>query len=75
MNDRRENRLRQLMDATGEKTKAKAIDLAVAHYLQDLENKRVIAESLSKDEVEALSTAQMPIERGETVVGRTKDGR
>jgi len=39
MNDEREDRLRRLMQATGESTKAGALDVAVKHYLADLRNK------------------------------------
>lgn len=66
----REDRLRRLMEATGEATKAGALDVAAKHYLQDLENKRDVADELRGDVAEDLSTPWLPIER-ETSVGRS----
>ena len=68
MNAKREARLRRAMQAMGEKTKSKAIDRALAHYLADLENKQRIAEELSSEHVEALHTSYLPLQR-ETTVG------
>lgn len=70
MTEQRERRLRELMQATGENTKSKALDVAIAHYLRDLEKKQAIADDLSAEQVEALSTAWLPIERPDTLVGR-----
>ncbi|MFB6256300.1 MAG: hypothetical protein ABEH58_06170 [Haloplanus sp.] len=71
MTDERERRLRELMDATGENTKAGALDVAVKHYLADLRNKREVADQLDGEAVEALSTPFLPLERTrETSVGR-----
>lgn len=67
MPDTRERRLTRAMEAMDEKTKAKAIDRALAHYLTDLENKQRVAEELPTDLVEQLSTAQLPIERTTSV--------
>ncbi|MFD1634637.1 hypothetical protein ACOZ4L_02765 [Haloplanus ruber] len=69
MTDQREDRLRRLMEATGESTKAGAIDAAIKHYLNDLENKRRVAEELPTDALEELHTPWLPLER-ETSVGR-----
>jgi len=69
MNDEREDRLRRLMDATGESTKAGAIDLAIKHYLLDLENKQRVADDLPTDALKQLHTPYLPLER-ETSVGR-----
>jgi len=68
MTDERKDRLRRLMEATGESTKAGALDAAAAHYLNDLENKRQVADELDTGTAAALSTPWLPIER-ETVVG------
>jgi predicted DNA-binding protein len=69
MDDEREDRLRRLMEATGESTKAGAIDLAIKHYLLDLENKRRVADDLETGALEELHTPYLPLER-ETTVGR-----
>lgn len=69
MNDEREDRLRRLMERTGESTKAGAIDIAIKHYLLDLENKRRVADELSTEVLEELHTPYVPLER-ETSVGR-----
>jgi hypothetical protein len=69
MNDDREDRLRRLMERTGESTKAGAIDVAIKHYLIDLENKRRVASDLPTDALEELHTPYLPLER-ETKVGR-----
>ena len=58
MTDERAGRLRRLMQATDESTKAKAFDVAAAHYLADL--------------ADDLSTPWLPIER-ETRVGRSEE--
>lgn len=62
---------RSPQDATNEKTKAGAIDVAVMHYLADLRAKRDAAPELSDDLAELLSTPCLPIER-ETRIGRTE---
>jgi|GEM_PF-4154581 len=69
MDDEREDRLRRLMQKTGESTKAGAIDVAIKHYLLDLENKRRVAGGLATDVLEELHTPYVPLER-ETIVGR-----
>lgn len=69
MDEEREDRLRRLMQATGENTKAGAIDVAVKHYLNDLRNKQRVADDLDAEVVEELSTPWIPMER-ETSVGR-----
>lgn len=68
MDDEREDRLRRLMEATGEKTKAGALDAAAKHYLADLQNKQQVAEDLDTEIAETLSTPWLPIKR-ETSVG------
>ncbi|WP_257627816.1 hypothetical protein [Haloplanus salinarum] len=72
MDDEREDRLRRLMEKTGESTKAGAIDAAIKHYLNDLENKRRVADELPTEFIEELHTPWMPLER-ETNVGQTED--
>lgn len=69
MTDQREDRIRRLMEATGENTKSGALDVAVKHYLADVRNKQRIADDLPTDLVEELSTPYVPIKR-ETNVGR-----
>lgn len=61
--DERHERLRRLMEATGEQTKSKAFDVACAHYLRDLENKQRVADELDEELLEELSTAYLPLER------------
>ena len=69
MTDERADRLRRLMQATDESTKAKAFDVAAAHYLANLENKERVADDLPAAQVDELSTPWLPIDR-ETRVGR-----
>jgi hypothetical protein len=61
MTDKRERRMRRLMEATGENTKSGAIDQAMKHYLIDLENKRDLIEELPPEHADALSTGPMPV--------------
>ena len=70
--DDRQARLRRVMEATGENTKAGAIDVAMQHYLTDLEKKRRVADGLDTKTLEALSTPWIPLQR-ETSVGRAAD--
>ena len=70
MSEERGDRLRRVMDATGENTKAKALDIAMNHYLVDLENKQRMADDLPGDLADDLSTPWLPIER-ETRIGRS----
>jgi len=70
MTEERGDRLRRVMEATGENTKAKALDVAMNHYLADLENKERVADDLPADMAGDLSTLCLPIER-ETWVGRS----
>ena len=56
MTDERADRLRRLMQATDESTKAKAFDVAMNHYLADLANKERVAEGLPADLAGDLST-------------------
>ncbi|MWG36957.1 hypothetical protein [Halomarina oriensis] len=67
--DDRHDRLRRLVEATGERTKAGALDVAVKHYLADLRNKEAVVDDLPADVVDELSTPYLPIERS-TSVGR-----
>lgn len=74
MTDEREDRLRRLMEATGEKTKSGALDVACKHYLADLEAKQRHVDEIPPDVLEDLSTPYVPIEREvETSVGRGDD--
>jgi predicted DNA-binding protein len=56
MTEERGDRLRRVMEATGKNTKAKALDLAMNHYLADLANKERVADDLSADLAGGLST-------------------
>jgi predicted DNA-binding protein len=71
MSEERGDRLRRVMETTGENTKAKALDVAMNHYLADLANKERVADDLPADLAENLSTPWLPIER-ETRVGRSE---
>ena len=71
MNPEREDRLARLQEATGEKTKAGAIDVAVKHYLADLRAKGEVAPHLEDELADRLSTPWLPIAR-ETKVGRNE---
>ena len=68
MAEERGDRLRHVMDAIGENTKAKALDVAMNHYLADLANKERVADDLPGDVAGDLSTPWLPIDR-ETQVG------
>ena len=70
MTDERGDRLRRVMQATGENTKAAALDVVMNHYLADLENKRRVTRKLDDGMATELSTPWLPIQR-ETRVGRT----
>jgi hypothetical protein len=72
MSEERGDRLRRVMEATGENTKAKALDVAMNHYLADLANKERVGNDLPADLADDLSTPWLPIER-ETRVGRSKE--
>ena len=71
MGEERADRLRRVMEATGENTKAKAIDVALSHYLADLEKKRRIARKVSPEIADELSTPRLPLEL-EPRIGRTE---
>jgi len=72
MSEERGDRLRRVMEATGENTKAKALDVAMNHYLADLANKKRVGNDLPADLADDLSTPWLPIER-ETRVGRSEE--
>lgn len=59
-----------LMEATGENTKVGALFVAAEHYLNDKRNQERVADELPRDALEELSTPELPMERGETKVGR-----
>lgn len=62
MTEERGDRLRRVMDATGENTKIKALDVAIDHYLADPGNKERVADDLPADVAGDLSTPWLPIE-------------
>ena len=68
MTPEREKRLDRACEAMNEQTKSKAIDRALRHYLVDKDNKERVADDLSSELAEALSTGDLPIAR-ETTVG------
>lgn len=72
MTDERAQQLRHVMQATGENTKAKALDIVMNHSLADFDNKHRYADDLDGKMAENFSTPWMPIER-ETRGGRTDD--
>jgi hypothetical protein len=61
------------MQATGENTKVGALFAAADHYLQDRRQKERVADELSREHLEALSTSELPLKRGETRVGPFED--
>ncbi len=67
MTEEREDRLRRLMQKTDENTKAGAIDVAMKHYLSDLQNKERIADQLSTEALDELHTPYIPLERDTSV--------
>lgn len=72
MTDKRARLIREVMQLTGEKTKAGAIDLALAHYIEDHRQKSKVVQNLDMEVIEALSRNQMPMElEQEFSVGRT----
>lgn len=66
----RDETIRMLMEATGENTKVGALFVAAEHYLNDKRNQERVADELPRDALEELSTPELPMERGETKVGR-----
>lgn len=62
MTDARSRLIREVMQFTGENTKAGAIDEALGHYIEDHRQKSNIVQRLDPQIVEALSTNQLPME-------------
>lgn len=74
MDEKRQDRMRRLLEATGESTQTKAVDVAMKHYLADLEAKQRHIEDLPGEVVDALSTPFIPMERSVTShVGRVDE--
>jgi hypothetical protein len=65
----REQTLEYLKEATGESTNTGALFAAAAHYLEDKRQKEKIADELDREHLEALSTSELPLRRGDTEVG------
>lgn len=59
--DERRELWEELKQATGESTKAGALDVAAAHYVDDLRNKRRVADEIEPRLLEKLSTEAMSI--------------
>lgn len=57
----RDRLMRQLLQVTGENTKAGAVDVAIKHYLEDLATKRRLAPQLTDEIVGELSTPWLPM--------------
>lgn len=57
----RDETLRMLMQATGEKTKTGALFAAAEHYLEDKRNKERVISQLDPETAEALSTSELPV--------------
>lgn len=62
-NQKRGDRLARLQEASGEKTKAGASDIAVKHYLADLQAKKNVFPKVSDGLARELSNPWLPIER------------
>lgn len=62
MTDEREDRFRRMMQASGENTKAGAIDVAMKHYLTDLSNKQRVIDHMDPQLAEELHTPYIPLE-------------
>lgn len=60
--DQREALWDELQEATDEATLAKALDRAARHYVEDLQNKRRVADEIEPRLFEELSTDELPIE-------------
>ena len=58
----RDETLRLLMQATGEKTKTGALFVAAEHYIADKRNKEDVVDQLDPEIVETLSTRELPME-------------
>jgi hypothetical protein len=69
----RDETIRMLMQATDENTKVGALFVAAEHYLNDKRNKERIADELERETLDALSTPELPMSRGETKVGPEAD--
>lgn len=62
--------IRQVMQLSGENTKAGAIDAALHHFVRDYRNKETLVDELDPDLAEKLSTPELPVEvEIETSVG------
>lgn len=70
----RDETLRMLMQATGEKTKTGALFAAAEHYLEDKRNKEQLIHRLDPETAEALSTSELPMHVTiETRVGKESE--
>ena len=68
MTDERADLLRRAMEASGENTKAGAIDRALLHYIHDRQNKKRVADDLPADLADDLLTPALKIERRSELV-------
>ena len=72
--EEREDRLRRLMQATGEKTMAGALDVAAKHYIRDLRAKERCIDKMCDEVIDELDGPWIPLDRNVTHnVGRTED--
>ncbi len=61
MNDERERMLDQLEGETDANTRAKAIDAAIRHYLEDKENREEHWEKFTPEQLRLLNTSELKI--------------
>lgn len=59
--DKRARLLREMMQLSGENTKAGAIDTVLAHYIEDHRQKSKSVTDLASEIADALSTKQLPV--------------
>lgn len=70
VDESRAEAIRQVMQLSGENTKAGAIDKALHHFVRDYRNKKSLIDELDPEIAEKLSTPELPIQISiETSVG------
>ena len=74
MTDERSERMRRLMEATGENTQTKAVDVAMKHYIRDLRAKERCIDKMCDDVIDELDGPWIPLDRDVTHnVGRADE--
>lgn len=61
LNDHRERQLDKLEAAVDANTRADAIDAAVAHYLESIENLEAVADEISPQLAKKISTSEVSL--------------